>query len=179
MHDDSRKNFGPSAGLCCRVGLIIWTGPYITHHGSVGNEAAPTAQATAPGAETEQASPVETKRTPAPRRATAKRAVTAVAPIVMVSASEPDLQQRLKPLLNKGADMSVASQEFRDGAQFAAVAHAARNTDVPFMVLKHRVLDERKSLADAIHEFKPGLDATAEAERARAQAKSDIAAIKG
>jgi hypothetical protein len=91
----------------------------------------------------------------------------------------PELQQRLKPLLNQGANMEVASREFKDGEQFATVAHAARNTEIPFMVLKHRVVDEGKSLADAIQEFKPELDPKAEAARARAEAKSDVAAIKG
>jgi hypothetical protein len=85
----------------------------------------------------------------------------------------------LKPLLNKGADMGVASQEFGNGEQFAAVAHAARNTEVPFMVLKHSILDEGKSLEDAIHGYKPGLNAAVEAERARTQAKSDISALEG
>jgi hypothetical protein len=96
-----------------------------------------------------------------------------------VQASAPELQQRLKPLLNKGANMDVAAQEFRDGEQFAMVAHAARNTEIPFMVLKHRVLDEGKSLTEAIQESKPELDAADQAERARAEAKADVTAIKG
>ena len=54
------------------------------------------------------------------------------------------------------------------------VAHAARNTKVPFMVLKHRVLNEGQSLADAIHEFKPALDAKAEVQRARVAARTDL-----
>ena len=55
------------------------------------------------------------------------------------------------------------------------VAHAARNTNVPFVLLKHRVLNEGRTLADAIHEAKPELDAKAEVERARAAAQSDLA----
>ena len=54
------------------------------------------------------------------------------------------------------------------------VAHAARNTSVPFVVLKDRVLNQGKSLADAIHEFKPELDAKAEVARARSEARSDL-----
>ena len=42
------------------------------------------------------------------------------------------------------------------------------------MVLKHRVLTEGKSLAKAIRESKPDLDANAEVRRARAEAKSDL-----
>jgi hypothetical protein len=75
--------------------------------------------------------------------------------------------------------MEIASQEFKDGEQLAIVAHAARNTQIPFMVLKHRGLEEGKSLADAIQEFKPELDAKAEAARAKVEAKSDVAAVKG
>jgi hypothetical protein len=96
-----------------------------------------------------------------------------------VPAAAPALHERLKPLLNKGADMGVASQDFADAQQFAAVAHAARNTEVPFMVLKHRVVNEGKSLENAIRESKPDVNAAAEAQRARAQAKSDITALEG
>lgn len=96
-----------------------------------------------------------------------------------VPAISPGLHERLKPLLNKGADMAVASEDFVDGEQFATVAHAARNTDIPFMALKHRVLDENKSLEDAIREFRPSMNAVVEATRARAEAKSDIQAMLG
>ena len=93
--------------------------------------------------------------------------------------TEPALHERLKPVLNRGANMAVAAEGFRSAEEFAAVAHAARNTDVPFMVLKHRVLNEGKSLAQAIRESKPAIDAANEASQARAQARSDIAAIAG
>ena len=46
------------------------------------------------------------------------------------------------------------------------MAHAARNTDIPFMVLKHRVLAEGKPLAAAIAELKPELNEVEEANRA-------------
>ena len=55
-----------------------------------------------------------------------------------------------------------------------AVAHAARNTKVPFMVLKDRVLNQGQSLAEATLEFKPEVDAKAEVKRARAAARSDL-----
>jgi len=54
------------------------------------------------------------------------------------------------------------------------VAHAARNTQVPFMVLKHRVLNEGRTLADAIREYKPEVNAKAEVTRARAAARADL-----
>ena len=73
--------------------------------------------------------------------------------------------------------MTIASDGFRNGEQFAAVAHAARNLGVPFMLLKHRVLEEHRSLAAAIRELKPGVNAVEEANRAQSMARADIAAI--
>ena len=74
-----------------------------------------------------------------------------------IPVSAPELQARLKPLLNRGTDMTMAADGFTDAGEFAAVAHAARNTAVPFVVLKDRVLSEKKTLAAAIHESKPGI----------------------
>ena len=96
-----------------------------------------------------------------------------------VPASEPRLHDRLRPVLNRGARMQVAAEGFRSAEEFATVAHAAHNTNVPFMVLKHRVLDQGQTLADAIHDAKPDVDARAEVARAAAAAKSDIAAVVG
>ena len=75
--------------------------------------------------------------------------------------------------------MEVAAEGFDSAEQFATVAHAARNTNVPFMVLKHRVLNEGRTLADAIHEAKPDLDAKAEVGRAQIAARADVAAVTG
>ena len=73
--------------------------------------------------------------------------------------------------------MTVAAEGFRDAEQFATVAHAARNTQVPFMLLKHRVLNEGQTLSAAIRSLKPDADAASEANRARTEARSDIAVI--
>jgi hypothetical protein len=94
-----------------------------------------------------------------------------------VPATEPRLQDALKPVLNRGTKMDIAAAGFSSGEQFATVAHAARNTNVPFVVLKHHVLDEGRSLADAIHQYRPELDARAEVARARLNARSDLAGI--
>jgi hypothetical protein len=96
-----------------------------------------------------------------------------------LAASAPEVQKHLKPLLNRGANMEIASDGFRDAEQFATVAHAARNTNVPFMALKHRILEEGKSLAAALKELKPEIDAAAEARRAREEARRDVAAMRG
>ena len=87
----------------------------------------------------------------------------------------PELEKRLHPLLNRGADLSIASGGFNTAEDFAAAAHAARNTNVPFMVLRHAVVDERKSLKEAIHLLKPDTNASSEATLARAEARMDLA----
>ena len=89
------------------------------------------------------------------------------------------MHDRLKPVLNRGTKVEIAAQGFSTAEQFATVAHAARNTEVPFMVLKHRVLDEGKTLAAAIRESKPNVNAVAEVRRARAAARQDISALVG
>ena len=138
--------------------------------------AEPAPPATAPPA----AAPT---RVPAPHPARAQSKASSRNPAIpaasKVPASEPRLHDRLKPVLNSGARMTVAAEGFRTGEEFAAVAHAARNTQVPFMVLKHRVVTEGRTLEDALHDVKPEVDAKAEVARARAAAKSDVAAIAG
>jgi hypothetical protein len=71
----------------------------------------------------------------------------------------------------------MAAEGFRDGEQFAMVAHAARNTQVPFVLLKHRVLNDRQTLSDAIRASSPDMDGASETSRARTQARWDIVAI--
>ena len=124
----------------------------------------------------EAAAAPDTTAQPAAKAPAQLRVVSA---LPRVSPDAPELLGRLQPLLNKGADMSIAAEGFRDAETFAAVAHAARNTEVPFVLLKHRVLNEGKSVAEAIRESKPAANAGVEANLARAQARSDIAEIAG
>jgi hypothetical protein len=164
------------------VALGVWIGPHVTKQRAGGETNVTNSQAT----QVAEAQPAETNRnvaaspaqpTPKPRAArkiTKQRATPQRATPGVISFS-PEVQKRMQPLLNKGADMNIASEGFRSAEQFATVAHAARNTEVPFMVLKHRVLDERQTLAAAIRASKPDLNAADEANRARAQAKGDFA----
>jgi hypothetical protein len=92
-----------------------------------------------------------------------------------VSPQSPELEHRLKPLLNKGTKMDSAAEGFKDWRDFATIAHASHNTQVPFVVLKHHVLNEGRTLESVISEFKPDLDAKAEASRAREEASHDLA----
>jgi hypothetical protein len=114
--------------------------------------------------------------TPA-RPAKAVRIASREPDAVVVPASTPVLQRKLQPLLNRGANMQIASEGFRDGEQFAALAHASRNADIPFMVLKHRVVDEGQTLTEAIRSAKPNADAAAEAKRAHDEARVDLATL--
>jgi hypothetical protein len=119
---------------------------------------------------------VPTTATPIARES-AKRTVTtrSAAPTVPVSA--PQLHTQLKPLLMSGSNMAIAADGFATAAQFAEVAHAARNTGVPFVLLKDRVVNQKKSLATAIRELKPELNSAEEVARARTQAREDLQAL--
>jgi hypothetical protein len=157
----------------------IWIGPRVMH----GPDVSPSLVGLVPGATPEETAaaladepPLTVETTRSGARPARPRSLKRVA-TPTVAASAPLLQKRLKPLLNQGADMTIASQGFRDGEQFATLAHAAHNVDVPFMLLKHRVLNQGQTLAEAIRSSKPELNAATEAERARAEARSDVAAL--
>jgi hypothetical protein len=158
--------------LVAAMAVGIWISPYV--RGSQSAAAVQTVGEPAQSAETPQSAKQTAQRRPA---VAARRAADTTAKATNISPSAPELHAQLKPLLNKGANMNVAAQDFRDAEQFAAVAHAARNTEIPFMVLKHRVVNERKPLATAIRELKPNVDAAAHAKRAQAEARSDLAAL--
>jgi hypothetical protein len=115
---------------------------------------------------------------PAPVTTThpAKPAATTLEARAATVTVTPALETRVKPLLKTGADMKLAAEGFSTGEQFAAVAHAANNTDIPFVLLKDRVLNKHMTLAAAIHASRPALPADVEANRARAEAQSDVIA---
>jgi hypothetical protein len=169
-----------TAALVAVFALGIITAPTIREHWSHGS--APAATMTTPAAEPSTPPPAKAKP-PAPRaRSSSPRADDMVAKkdapdtvrIVAVSVWEPELRDRVKAVLNPGSRLELAAEGFGDTELFVTVAHAARNTEVPFVLLKDRVLNRDQSLAQAIHEFKPELDAKAEVSRARAAARSDL-----
>jgi hypothetical protein len=147
-----------------------------------GAQAEQTQKVTTPPPAADQTAARAPARSTSRARSTASNnsaAVPAVTRTTAMPASEPRLHAQLKPVLNPGARMAVAAEGFRSAEEFAAVAHAARNTSVPFMVLKHRVVDEGRTLEAALRDVKPDVDAKAEVARAQAAAKSDVAAIAG
>ena len=161
-------------GVLALAALGIWWAPSFMDRE---RESAEPAAAAVPSSET-----AKPRRAPAPRAA-AKKDVekTTIAPDVVptLPATEPELFSRLKPVLNRGTRMELAAEGFRDAEQFATVAHAARNTGVPFAVLKHRVLEEDQTLARAIRASKPDIDVEREVTRAANAARFDIAVITG
>ena len=116
-------------------------------------------------------------------RAASGVAVAAPAPeaapklVMTIPVSAPELHARMKPVLARGTKLPIAAEGFTDAAQFATLAHAARNTQVPFILLKHRVLTQGLSLEEAIRASRPDLDARVEALRAKGEARADILSL--
>jgi hypothetical protein len=155
------------AGFVGAMALGVWIGPYLTDGGAIATRTSSVSRPDSPNTTAKGRQPASATR------------VTTRAARPVIAPSTTELHTHLKPLLNRGADMAVAAEGFRNAEQFATVAHAARNTDVPFMLLKHRVLNEGKTLAAAIRESKPDINAEIEATRARAEARSDLAKLAG
>lgn len=167
------------AGLVGVVALGITAGPTIQENWS--RPEAPVTQAVEPSTTPPPATarPASRARPASPRKsdvvaATAVKKESNTIETVAVSVWEPQLRNRVKAVLNRGAKLEIAAADFASAEQFMTVAHASRNTQVPFMVLKDRVLNQGQSLAQAIHEFKPDLDAKAEVTRAQAAAQEDL-----
>ena len=162
-------------GLVGGVALGVWIGAEMTAGPIVEAPVAAVQPVDMPAPE-----PV----TIAPRRAARVRLRTdAAAPtaapklLMTIPVSAPELHDRMKTVLARGTKIPLAVEGFKDAEQFATIAHAARNTQVPFILLKHRVLTEGQSLEQAIRASKPDLDAATEVARARAEARNDIAAL--
>ena len=161
------------ACLIAAMGFGIWVSPHVMQGERIADVPLGI-DALAPETETAPAA-----RPPLAGAAAADKVVSARDALPPVAVSDPALHARLEPVLNPGADMAVAAGGFTDAAEFATVAYAARNTGVPFMLLKHRVLVEGMTLADAIEASQPTTNAILEAERASAEAWADLARIAG
>ncbi len=174
-----------TAGFVGAVALGVAIGPSITERLADREKSAIVTESPAASDQAKPAAQRAPKARVASRTASTEPAKPAAAPVAIaanaVRADEPRVQERLKPVLNRGTKMDVAAKGFLTAEEFATVAHAAKNTSVPFMVLKHRVLNEKRpiedSMADAIRELKPDLNAKAEVARAKSDAKADLADI--
>jgi len=177
----SGKSSAAVLGLVGGIVLGAWIGTELTMNREV-PASSPAAVATqAEAAPAAPVAPAKPKRvTRVPRAASRSAALNAPAPesapklVMTIPVSAPELHQRMKPVLARGTKLPLAVEGFTSAEQFATLAHAARNTQVPFILLKHRVLNEGQTLEEAILASKPDLDAHTEAARAREEAKSDI-----
>ena len=170
-------------GLAGGLVLGAWIGSELTT--SRENAASAPVAVTAPAVEEPAASaaPSKPKRVTRVARAASDGAVDAPASestpklVMTIPVSAPELHARMKPVLARGTKLPLAVEGFSSAEQFATLAHAARNTQVPFILLKHRVLTEGQSLEEAILASRPDIDARTEANRARDEARSDMQAL--
>jgi hypothetical protein len=170
-------------GLAGGLALGVWIGSEMTS----GREAAAPGPAVVAEQTAEEPAvvpqPAKPRRANSLARARAAAAVEAPAPesaprlVKTIPASAPELHDRIKPVLARGTKVSLAAEGFTDAEQFATLAHAARNTNVPFILLKHRVLAEGQSLEDAIRASNPDVDARVEALRAKGEARAHILSL--
>src|SRR5687768_3673788 len=179
------KTSAAALGLVGGLALGVWIGSEMTSGGAaVTPEPAVVATPVVeePAATTVQrAKPKRVLR--AARVSAPAAAVEAPAPesapklVMTIPVSAPELHARMKPVPARGPKLPVPAKGSTSAEQFATLAHAAKNTEVPFILLKHRVLTEGQSLEQAIRTSKPDLDAKSEVARARAAAKEDLAAV--
>ena len=176
------KTSAATLGLVGGLALGAWIGAEMTTLNTRDAAATEPAAVTTPAVaeSAAPAAPVKTRRVNRVARAASDAAVEAPAPesaprlVMTIPVSAPELQQRMKPVLARGTKLPMAVEGFTSAEQFAALAHAARNTQVPFILLKHRVLTEGQSLEDAIRASKPEIDARVEALKAKGEARADI-----
>ncbi len=154
------KTTGLLIGFAGAFAIGVWTAPHIGRAAeiSVTRAAATSDQPASAGALTTHPAGVAAK-------------------IVALPASVDVVQQHARDLLSPGTDVKLAANGFSSAERFVMVAYAARNTDVPFVVLKNRVIGGGQSLAHAIHVSRPELNANLEVNRARAEAQADLARL--
>jgi hypothetical protein len=150
----------------------VWTGPSLTDSMRMART-----DATVPVVQVQQ--PVAAEAAPQPatrvRRAVNRPATNPFEPVMTPSA--PAVQKVAGSVLNQGTNVEVAADGFNDATLFVSTAYAARNTGIPFMLLKHRMLKEGHTLSEAIRLSKPELDAVVEMERARAKARAVVQSL--
>jgi hypothetical protein len=170
------KTAAVTAGFLGVFALGVWTGPYVVERTAPDAAAVSHERVADPAPAPTDARPASRPREVATTGFAAKsdRAAEFAPMKTAVGVSTPQLHQRLKPLLKSGANMEIAAEGFNSAEQFATVAHAAQNTEVPFMLLKHRVLNEGDTLVAAIRKSNPEVDAVIEVDRARAEARADL-----
>ena len=184
------KTSAATLGLVGGLVLGAWMGSELMSRTTAPEPATATVQAiqepAAPAApaKRKRVNPVN-KAASVARVARAESGHAAVAPapestpklVMTIPVSAPELHERMRPVLAKGTKLTLAAEGFTSAEQFATLAHAARNTQVPFILLKHRVLTEGQSLEEAIRASRPDIDARVEALRAKGEARADMLSL--
>jgi hypothetical protein len=152
-------------------GLGVWTGPYLTDSDRMART-----EATTPAVKVDRpaTSAEDSASQPAVRIARAVDAPAANPFVPIRTASDASVQKIAGSLLNQGTNVEMAADGFNDATLFVSTAYAARNTGIPFVILKHRMLKLGYTLSEAIELSKPELDAVAEMERARTKARAVV-----
>src|SRR5262245_25286906 len=179
------KSSAATLGLVGGLALGVWVGSEMMQSREVAAPE-PAAVTTAVEEPAAKAAPAKPKRVTRVSRVTRAASSAAAVPaseeapklVMTIPMSAPELHERMRPVLAKGTKLPIAVEGFTDAEQFATLAHAARNTQVPFILLKHRVLNEGQSLEEAIRASKPELDARVEALKAKGEARADILSLK-
>ena len=110
----------------------------------------------------------------------ARPARPVVSRVATMRSATPTLAEKAQGLLNPGADVNLAVQGFGSPQQFLAVVYAAKNVNVPFVVLKDKVVTKKMTLAQAISATsKYSVNANLEAARAESEARADLARKTG
>jgi hypothetical protein len=179
------KSSAATLGLVGGLALGVWIGSeMLQNREDVAPE--PAAVTTTVAEPAAKAVPAKPKRVTRATRRPAMASAAAAAPasedaprlVMTIPMSAPELHARIKPVLARGTKLPLAVEGFTDAEQFAALAHASRNTQVPFILLKHRVLNEGRSLEDAIRASRPEIDARVEALKAKGEARADILSLR-
>ena len=162
--------------------LGVWTGPYLMDsvRTARSEETTPVVQVDQPTSapsELRRGKPSASEPSTRVAHAVVRPEANPFEPVLPPSA-EP-VQKIAKAVLNEGTDVGIAADGFNDATLFVSAAYAAKNTGIPFMVLKHRMVTEGRTLSEAIRLSRPELDAMVEMERARSKARADVGRIAG
>ncbi len=106
-------------------------------------------------------------------------------PVAQKLSTKPNLLARVKGLLPAGTDLNAATAGFKNFGQFVAATNVSNNLGIDFAALKAKMTgidmngvstgQPMLSLGKAIQTLKPGVDGTAEAQRAETLASQQIA----
>lgn len=104
-------------------------------------------------------------------------------PVAQKLMTKPNQLAKLKAVLPAGTDINAATAGFKNFGQLNAAVNVSQNLGIDFAKLKasmtgltlqgDKTNQPTKSLGQAIHQFKPGVDAEAEAAAATKQATRD------